>query len=226
MKTTKRRIINFHGIGELAQARERGEADYWLGRDRFCQVLDQIAGHPDRALLSITFDDGNISDLLLAAPQLKQRGLDAEFFVLTGRIGQPGSLGADEIRALMAMGMRIGSHGTDHRDWSRLPAKELDSELKVSRKILEEICGCPVRSAAIPFGRYNATVLSTLRSAGYETAYSSDKGTADAAAFVKPRTSIRHDTTDRMLGQILSGELPALARLRRAVGMAMKAVWT
>jgi peptidoglycan/xylan/chitin deacetylase (PgdA/CDA1 family) len=225
MQTTKRRIINFHGIGELAQPLEPGEADYWLGLDRFCYVLDRIASHPDRELLSITFDDGNISDVLLAAPELKQRGLDAEFFVLTGRIGRAGSVGADDIRSLISMGMRIGSHGIDHRDWSKLPAKDLDNELNASKKVVEEICGCTVRSAAIPFGRYNARVLSKLRSAGYEAAYSSDKGSADSVSYLKPRTSIRHDTTDSMLGQILSGRMPAWNRLRRAAGMTMK-VWT
>lgn len=222
MKTTKRRIINFHGVGEHARVLEPGEADYWLGLDRFCDVLDRIARHPDRELLSITFDDGNISDVLLAAPQLRQRGLDAEFFVLTGRIGQAGSMGADDIRALMAMGMRVGSHGIDHRDWSGLSARDLENELNASKKILEEICGCTVRSAAIPFGRYNATVLSKLRSAGYEAAYSSDKGSADAVSFLKPRTSVRHETTDSMLGRILSGKMPAWSRLRRAAAMAMK----
>jgi peptidoglycan/xylan/chitin deacetylase (PgdA/CDA1 family) len=222
MTTSKRRIITFHGVGELAQAREPGEADYWLGVDRFCQVLDRIAAHPDRELLSITFDDGNMSDVLLAAPQLRQRGLDAEFFVLTGRIGQTGSVGAHEIRALMAMGMRIGSHGIDHRDWSNLPAKDLDYELNASKKTLEEICGQAIDSAAIPFGRYNAAVLAKLRSAGYETAYSSDKGSADALSFLKPRTSVRHDTADTELCRILSGHMPAWSRLRRAAGMSMK----
>ncbi|KQV16424.1 polysaccharide deacetylase [Rhizobium sp. Root1203] len=222
MQTTKRRIINFHGIGEHTQPLEPGEADYWLGLDRFCYVLDRIAAHPDRELLSITFDDGNISDILLAAPQLMKRGLDAEFFVLTGRIGRAGSVGADDIRSLMSMGMRIGSHGIDHRDWSKLPAKDLDNELNTSKKVVEEICGCTVRSAAIPFGRYNARVLSMLRNAGYEAAYSSDKGSADTLSFLKPRTSIRHDTTDGMLGRILAGHMPALSRIRRAAGMTMK----
>jgi peptidoglycan/xylan/chitin deacetylase (PgdA/CDA1 family) len=223
MKTTRRRIINFHGIGEPARELEPGEADYWLDLDRFCEVLDRIARHRDRELLSITFDDGNISDLLLAAPQLGRRGLDADFFVLTGRIGKAGSLGADDIRALIGMGMRVGSHGINHCDWSRLPASDLENELAASKTILEAICGCTVRSAAIPFGRYNTAVVSRLRSAGYEAAYSSDKGSADPASFLKPRTSVRQDMTDSMLEGILSGQMPVWSRMRRAAAMTLKA---
>ena len=114
------RVLNFHGIGAPGRTPEPGEADYWIGVDRFHGVLDRIATHANHEQLAITFDDGNISDLVIAAPGLQQRGLKAEFFVLTGRIGKPGSLGAEDIRELMRAGMRIGSHGVAHKDWARL----------------------------------------------------------------------------------------------------------
>ncbi|MDK1374010.1 MULTISPECIES: polysaccharide deacetylase family protein [unclassified Sinorhizobium] len=202
---------------------DAGEADYWIDVDRFRQVLDRIANHPHRERLSITFDDGNISDLLVAAPELDRRGLKAEFFVLAGRIGQPGSLGPDDIRALMKMGMPVGSHGVAHCDWSKLSATELNYELDVSKRILEEICRVPIRSASIPFGRYNGTVLLGLRRAGYATAYSSDGGHFVDAPFLRPRTSVRRDATDSAIEQILSGELPIWRRLRRAVRMTITA---
>ena len=62
----KLRVLNFHGIGTPARAFDPGEADYWIGVERFRSVLDRIAGHPDQEHLSITFDDGNISDLTIA----------------------------------------------------------------------------------------------------------------------------------------------------------------
>ncbi|WEX91236.1 polysaccharide deacetylase family protein [Sinorhizobium garamanticum] len=202
---------------------DANEADYWIDVDRFRKVLDRIANHPHRERLSITFDDGNISDLLVAAPELDRRGLKAEFFVLTGRIGQPGSLGPDDIRSLMKMGMRIGSHGVAHCDWSKLSAIELNHELEASKRTLEEICLVPIRSASIPFGRYNGAVLLELRRAGYATAYSSDGGHFVNSPFLRPRTSVRRDATDSAIVQILSGELPIWRRLRRAVRMTIKA---
>jgi peptidoglycan/xylan/chitin deacetylase (PgdA/CDA1 family) len=216
------RVLNFHGIGVPGRTLEPGEADYWIGADRFRDALDRVASHPDRERLSVTFDDGNISDLLIATPELQRRGLTAAFFVLTGRIGKPGSLGADDIRALISAGMRVGSHGAAHSDWASLSAKELGDEVTLSKAVLEGICGEPVRSAAIPFGRYNAAVLAALRKAGYTAAYSSDGGSMKPSAFLRPRTSIRRDTTDVALEGILSGRASAWKRLRRTAAMSIK----
>lgn len=222
MARTALRIINFHGIGEPERPLEPGEAPYWLSVARFNDMLDRIADHPDRDALAITFDDSNTSDLTIAAPALAKRGLTARFFVLTGRIGEPGSLDKADISALVDMGMPIGSHGIAHRDWSSLAPAELDEELKASKIVLEEACGFEIKDASIPFGRYNAAVLSRLRSAGYRCAYSSDKGSADPNAFLRARTSVRSDTTDSAVSDALSGDMPAMSRLRRAARMQLK----
>jgi peptidoglycan/xylan/chitin deacetylase (PgdA/CDA1 family) len=220
MPTT--RILTFHGIGAPARVLESGEAPFWMGTGQFVDILDRIARRPDRASLAITFDDSNSSDLSIAAPQLLSRGLRATFFVLTGRIGQRGSLNAFEIRELIRAGMRIGSHGVDHRDWTQLTCAELWHDLVASKRSLFEICGHPIESAAIPFGRYNAAALRALWSAGYRKVYSSDRGLAKPSAFLQPRTSIRADTTDPELEQILAGRLNALRWMRRGLSMRVK----
>jgi len=211
------RIINFHGIGEPRRELEPGEADYWLSRDRFLTIIDRISSHPQRERVSITFDDGNASDLLIAAPELRRRGLRAEFFILTGRIGHPGSLASDDIGALTAMGMRIGSHGVDHKDWTKIPTPALRHELEASRTRLQEICGVDVQSASLPFGWYNSAVLLEIRRAGYIAAYSSSGGNAAPGSFLKPRTSIRFDTTDATLARILTGQMPIWRSVRSEV---------
>ena len=216
------RIVNFHGIGVPERTLDGDEANFWISMDKFGSILDQIAVHPQRERLRITFDDGNISDLTIAAPQLLERGLSAEFFIITDRIGKTGSLSADDIRQLMQVGMGIGSHGIAHSDWSTLAASQLADELTRSKVILEEISGRPIPSAAIPFGRYNSAVLTALHEAGYEMAYSSDGGGAKGSSFLKPRASVRRDMTEAELDRILSGTFPLLARLRRTAGMAVK----
>ncbi|MBZ9993090.1 polysaccharide deacetylase family protein [Mesorhizobium sp. BH1-1-4] len=216
------RIVNFHGIGVPARELEPGEASYWVSLHRFRDILDRIVCHPDRALVSITFDDGNISDLATAAPELVGRGLDAEIFVLTGRLGQRGSLSVDDIAHLLRLGMRIGNHGYAHSDWTKLTSKQLDAELVASKARLEEICGVPIHSAAIPFGRYNSAVLRALRRAGYDAVYSSDGGCVDTLSYPRPRTSIRQDMSDTALDNILSGQLQPTQLLRRNAAMAVK----
>lgn len=212
--------IIFHGIGAPGRTLEPGEASYWIGVERFEALLDAIAA--DAGRYRITFDDGNLSDHAIALPRLLARGLRADFFVLTGRIGQPGSLGPREIAELLAAGMGIGSHGVAHRDWRRLDATALRAELEESQAVLERLCGRPVTAAGIPFGGWNARVLRALRRAGYESAWSSDGGQMRPGAFLRPRRSVRADMDETELRDLLAGRLGPARALRRGLGMVLR----
>jgi len=216
------RIINFHGIGSPKRVLDSGESPFWLTLDFFRHLLDRIAEHPERNSLVLTFDDGNSSDLELALPELLERRLSAEFFVLAGRLGHQGSLNAGDVRALHFSGMRIGSHGTDHVDLTGLPRQQLATNLANSKAVLEGICGVPIRSFAIPFGRYNRSVLGAIRKAGFDTAFTSDGGPTRGDRFVLPRRSVRNDMWAPEINTILSGRLPAPKRLRRMASMWVK----
>src|SRR3954452_17033988 len=91
---------------------------------------------PGRDDVRITFDDGNISDYVHGLPALMERGLNATFFVVGGRIGAPGFLHAEAVRALLDAGMQIGSHGMEHRRWRGPSERELRSELEHSKAAL------------------------------------------------------------------------------------------
>ncbi|MGN6487375.1 MAG: polysaccharide deacetylase family protein [Devosia sp.] len=216
------RIINFHGVGQPRRELEPGEAPFWLDTDQFREVLDRIAEHPERQNLRITFDDSNDSDLEVALPELLVRDLTAQFFVLTGRLGQPGSLGEADVAALRTHGMGVGSHGTVHSDLTALSPAQLADELAQSRVTLEVICGAPVRSFAIPFGRYNRAVLQAIRQAGFTTAFSSDGGSASPKDFLQPRRSVRRDMELAEIDGVLDGRMPLRQRLRRGVAMQLK----
>ena len=216
------RIINFHGIGRPERELEPGEEPFWLTTEQFRHVLDRIAGHAERTALAITFDDSNSSDLAVALPELLARGLSACFFILTGRLGHPGSLGAADLSELQASGMRIGSHGIDHADLTALSDERLAAELTQSKAALENICGATVDSFAIPFGRYNRAVLKSIRSAGYRAAFTSDGGIARNGRFLRPRRSVRGQMSAGEIEAVLSGRMPPLKRLRRAAAMGLK----
>jgi len=212
--------LNFHGIGEPRRKLEADEAPYWVSPRQFEQVLAQVAKAPEG--FQITFDDGNLSDHDIALPALVNHGVQARFFVLTGRIGTPGSLDAAHLRALSEAGMMIGSHGVDHTAWPTLSDTDLKHELQTSRARLEDICGHAITEAGIPFGRYDARVLRALRAAGYTAAWSSDGGSFRHHTFLRPRTSLRGDMGDEAVQAILSNHMPPLRRLRRAVRMVQK----
>ncbi len=179
--------LTFHGIGEPIRGLEAGEANVWVTREQFGEVLDQAVARDE---VAITFDDGNASDLEHALPALQERGLTATFFVVAGRLGAPGFLDEDGVRALAAAGMAIGSHGMRHRRWRGLNDAGLHEELVAAKALLERAVGRPVSAAACPYGSYDRRVLRAARAAGYRRVYTSDGGPAGPDAFLQPRTSV------------------------------------
>ena len=192
-------ILNFHGVGEIPSHVAPDEARYWLDTDFFENVVELVHKFHGRTSVKITFDDGNASDFDICLPILAARKMRAEFFPLAGRLGEEGYLSEKDLLELVARGMGIGSHGFDHVDWRAVDGDALHKELVMARKLLEAACQESIEAAAIPFGAYNRKVLKALRSSGYKTIYTSDGGSAVAAATIKPRTSHspRYDTPRR-----------------------------
>lgn len=207
--------LTFHGVGELSRPFERGEDRFWLELDSLESALDSVV---DRPGVRITFDDGNVSDVMHALPALRRRGLGATFFVVAGRLGAPGFLDESGVRTLVDAGMGIGCHGMHHRPWRRLDDAALREELVVARTILEEIVERPVTEAACPFGSYDRRVLRFLRQEAYEHVYTSDGGLTRRDAWLQPRSSLeRGDRASRVEQICSSARSPTQALLRQPV---------
>jgi peptidoglycan/xylan/chitin deacetylase (PgdA/CDA1 family) len=206
--------LTVHGIGTPVRPLEPGEGETWVSVEQFEQVLDAVTGRDD---VRITFDDGNSSDVDIALPRLVERGLTAEFFLLAGRLGAPGSVNSDGVTKLLDAGMTIGSHGWGHRDWRRLEQDHMIEELLVAPETLGTLTGQRVAAAAVPFGSYDRRVLNRLRCAGMRRVYTSDGGPARPEAWLQPRTSLRHDLTPAWIRDVLAGS-PGLRRRARRVG--------
>lgn len=215
-------ILNFHGLGTPARTLEPGEADYWVSPEFFAGTLELAARLKPHVETYITFDDGNLSDLEIAAPLLAKHDLHAQFFVLSARIGQPGSLGAEDIRALQQAGHRIGSHGADHVDWKALDAAGEIREYDTARAEIAAVTGTGITAAAIPFGRYNKAVLGALKTRGYTHIYSSDGGAWANDTAPIPRTSPRADMTLDEIEAVMLGRESLKRRLRRRLARAVK----
>jgi peptidoglycan/xylan/chitin deacetylase (PgdA/CDA1 family) len=211
--------LTFHGIGEPGRDLEPGEDDVWVTHGAFHAILDSVAGRDD---VRITFDDGNASDLEHALPALRHRGLNATFFVVAGRIGQPGFLDDSAIRTLAGAGMTIGCHGMRHRPWRALDDGELRREHIDARRLLEEIVERPVDQAACPFGSYDRRVLHSLRRARYRTVYTSDRGTTPARGWIQPRNTVAPGDDERLLARIVAAEGRRSDTLRRRAKRAVK----
>jgi peptidoglycan/xylan/chitin deacetylase (PgdA/CDA1 family) len=170
----------------------------------------------------ITFDDGNASDVAIALPELERRGLKAIFFLLTSRLGQPGSLQEADVTTLAAAGHTIGLHGADHVDWRRLDGAGRQREWGTARQKLADLSSQPVDLAAAPFGFYDRQVVADLQSLGFKALYTSDRGLVSEHDFIRPRNCLEGPMTDAAIGDMLAGRVRPLRRLRRAIGVARR----
>lgn len=211
--------LTFHGVGEPPRALKPDEADVWVSTERFKALLDAAAERDD---VRITFDDGNVSDLEHALPALRERGLEATFFVVAGRLGQAGFIDASGVRELAAAGMRIGSHGMRHRPWRRLDDRARHEELVRAKAVLEEVVEQPVTEAACPFGSYDRRVIAALRSASYRRVYTSDRGTTRPNDFLQARNSVRPSDEPDVLRRISTLDRRPDKAFRRRAKLAVK----
>jgi peptidoglycan/xylan/chitin deacetylase (PgdA/CDA1 family) len=179
--------IGFHGVGTPERELEPDEGEYWIGTSCFEQILDFLTTQTN---IEISFDDGNKSDVDIALPALLDRGLRGSFFPIAGRIGQPGSVDRSGLRALVAQGMTVGSHGMYHQSWRGLSRKVLEEELVTARAVISTESGAPVTTAACPLGSYDRRSLKRLRELGYERVFTSDRSPARPQAWLQPRYSV------------------------------------
>jgi len=147
---------------------------------------------PARAV-ALTFDDGYSSVVETAWPLLRERNLPATLFVVTGyldgnkRFPWDSAAGHDdadrtrlatsaEVAAAAADGLDIGSHTVSHRWLPNLGVDDLKRELADSRRMAQELLGCPVQSLAYPMGGWNAAILAAAGQAGYTIGVTTDRG--------------------------------------------------
>ncbi|NYE35517.1 peptidoglycan/xylan/chitin deacetylase (PgdA/CDA1 family) [Nocardioides cavernae] len=204
----------FHGIGEPGRELEPGEETYWIDRTTFAEILDLVRDRPD---VRLSFDDANASDATIALPELLARGLTASFFVVAGRLDQPGSLTSDQVRQLHAAGMTIGNHGMTHCPWRGLGRLDQDREYVAAREAIAAVIGAPVHDAALPLGRYDRRVVDRLRTLDYRSVHTSDRRRAREGRWLQPRYSIHSGDTAAWVEQELLRPPSVAAHARGAL---------
>lgn len=141
----------------------------------------------------ITFDDGyrNFAD---AAAILKEFGYPATMFVSTAYVGRTSDWLPDdrakaepmmswaELADVLEAGIDIGAHAHNHVALDTLRPDAAAREIVVSKRLLEDHLGIPVRSFAYPFGYSNRRVRTAVSHAG-----------CDYACAVKDSLSTRAD---------------------------------
>ena len=156
-------------------------------------------GEPPAGLLALSFDDGLHDNHEVLLPILREYGIPATVYVMTGYIGQPYPWIATEtdarlmteaeLRELAEAGVELGAHTVSHPDLSDLDQEACLREMVESRDEIERITGARVRTFAYPFCRYGDPAVAAAREAGFAAAVTCH-GRGDWSAFTMKRTMI------------------------------------
>lgn len=166
---------------------EPGYARYILPIETFRRQMERIKqsgfrglsigeaiGFPAEPSVCITFDDGCETDLIAAAPVLREFGLSATFYVTAGWVGTTGYMSPSQLRELHALGFEIGCHSMTHAYLSDLGESDLKREIVDAKHRIEEIVQGTVDHFSCPGGRYHQPALAMARRAGFKTVTNSE----------------------------------------------------
>lgn len=128
----------------------------------------------------LTFDTCHSEQLEDVVRVLKSFNCPATFFPLSRTLDpRPDGLQVQtqqELLDLVQSGHTIGCHTHSHLDLTVLGEAELYDEVVGSKRILEEALGHRITAFCYPYGTYNARVVSVVREAGFQVAFTVDLG--------------------------------------------------
>jgi len=214
------RVLIYHSIGSQAYGDTRMLST--LSKSQFINhlnMLEDITVLPLHTMecfsnsvsgIVLTFDDGYIDNLTVAAPLLIEKKMPFTVFVVGDfiRKSKNGFLSPLMLKELSKMpGVTIGSHGMTHVDLRRLNKSDLTAELRDSKKYLEDLLGIPVDKISYPYGGTNITVMNAATKAGYKIGCSSrfDINSFDRYRMMLNRCAILSYDTNKILYQKLQG---------------------
>jgi peptidoglycan/xylan/chitin deacetylase (PgdA/CDA1 family) len=193
----------------------RAQVEYLKANDwQGLSVGQSLAFPDDGRCVSITFDDGCETDLLAAAPILRDAGFNATFFITTGKLGTTGYLSPAQLKELCAQGFEIGCHSMTHPYLTDLDESGLRHEIADAKTQLEQIIGQPVNHFSCPGGRCDQRVVKVARAAGYQTVSTSriQVNSRSSDVFALGRVAMLRDTPLSAFAAICAGS--SLSRMR------------
>lgn len=130
--------------------------------DELYAYLTKGATLPSKPIM-LTYDDGDVDQYNIAAPEMKKHGFKGVYFVMTVSLGRSIYMNKAQIKELSDEGNVIASHTWDHHDVRKYKGDDWVKQIEQSSKQLEDITGKPVTYFAYPFGLWNPEAIPELK---------------------------------------------------------------
>lgn len=146
---------------------------------------------PRRSVV-ITIDDGYRDNFEIARPILRNLGMQATLFPVSGRLGAANDwndsgvnqgrsmLSEAELREMSDAGFEVGAHTRSHPHLPELDPAASAAEIDSSRADLEALTGGPVATFAYPYGEFTDETVAMVSAAGFDGACTTESRLARA----------------------------------------------
>jgi peptidoglycan/xylan/chitin deacetylase (PgdA/CDA1 family) len=214
-------VLCYHAVSStwpaalsVSPARLRRQLARLVRRGYRGATFTQAVLEPSREpTVCVTFDDAYASVLAEALPLLDELGLPGTVFAPSAYIGcgepmaWPGIDGWLEtqhreelvpmswadLALLREHGWEVGSHTRTHPRLTQLDDRELERELRESRRELESRLGAVCSSLAYPYGDHDARVVEAAHRAGYLAAGALPTRFGAPTELAWPRVGVYHE---------------------------------
>ena len=205
-------VLYYHAVPAQHRERFARQMDLVQKLTRPLPAAQTSALNAGQHYAIITFDDGFVSVMQNAAPELQRRQIPWTMFVPSGCFGQTPAwlrnapaashqdrvMTRDELRALVKDPLvTIGSHTVAHAHLVEVGPDRAAAELADSKAELERIVERPVDQFSYPFGARSAALDEQARALGYRRLFSTNpipvSGRPDE--FVLGRIAVDPDTS-------------------------------
>jgi peptidoglycan/xylan/chitin deacetylase (PgdA/CDA1 family) len=189
-------VIYYHAIDASQRPRFARQMDDLLRLAK--PIPADLSDVPDFSAhyCAVTFDDGFVSVLENALPELELRNIPATFFIPTGSLGgsptwvQAASparlqrvLSAEQLAGLKDHRLlAIGSHSISHPNFLKLDVAQARFELQQSKAQLEAILGRKITLFSFPHGACDSQAVALARAAGYNRVFTINPSNAFTSA--------------------------------------------
>ena len=119
----------------------------------------------------LSFDDTDLEQFTVAAPEMKQHGFKGVFFIMTVSLGRPNYMNKEQVKQLAGEGHTIGSHTWDHHNVKKYEGEDWVTQIEKPSRQLEAITGKPINYFAFPFGLWNEAAIPELKKRGMKAAF-------------------------------------------------------
>ncbi len=138
--------------------------------DQLFSYLNYGTELPEKPIM-LTFDDTDLDQYTIAAPEMKKYGFKGVFFIMTVSLGRPNYMTKAQVRELSDAGHVIGSHTWDHHNVKKYQGNDWVTQIEKPTKTLQEITGKEIRYFAYPFGLWNREAIPELKKRGFDGAF-------------------------------------------------------